>query len=64
MAFLSVKELFFRRECVFLQSVSTILQLIVAQLLMKLGKKVLYFFYKYKCSENFLSFHTVTIKFR
>ena len=30
MAVLPVKELFFRRECVFLQSVSTILQLIVA----------------------------------
>ena len=31
MAVMSVKELFFlRRECVFLQSVSTILQLIVA----------------------------------
>ena len=29
MAVLSVKELFFRRECVFLQSVSTILQVIV-----------------------------------
>ena len=30
MAVLSVKELLFRRESVFLQSVSTILQLIVA----------------------------------
>ena len=32
MAVLSVKQLFFRRDCVFLQSVSTILQLIVALL--------------------------------
>ena len=30
MAVLSAKELFFRRECVFLQSVSTILQPIAA----------------------------------
>ena len=30
MAVLSVKEIFLRRECVFLQNVSTILQLIVA----------------------------------
>ena len=32
MAVLSVKELFCRRECVFLQSVSAFLQLIVAVL--------------------------------